>query len=194
LLSFEDPAYFPMTAITASPFTLVGATGFFERDLNFYLDATETIIATSKLPPPLCLNATNLSENQRRQAIKSHFYISAMMLPSLSKPVVKEVQCTAQLRLALSAIAVERYRLALGKLPDALGDLVPKYLPSVPEDPFDGQPIRFKHVEEGYVIYSIGPDGIDDGGRERLSLGSAKAKNIKVIPDETYDITFTVER
>jgi hypothetical protein len=44
------------------------------------------------------------------------------------------------------------------KLPD-LG------LPSdVITDPFDGQPLRVKKLPQGWLIYSVGPNGIDDGG------------------------------
>jgi hypothetical protein len=37
-------------------------------------------------------------------------------------------------------------------------------LPNVPLDPFDGQPIRYRHTDYGIVIYSVGDNGIDDEG------------------------------
>jgi hypothetical protein len=43
-------------------------------------------------------------------------------------------------------------------------DLVPRYLSEVPNDPFDGKPLRLKHTEDGLVIYSVGLDGDDNGG------------------------------
>ena len=51
----------------------------------------------------------------------------------------------------------------------------------IPPDPFDGKPLRYKKLEKGYVVYSVGPDGNDDGGKER-GLG------------DDYDIIFVVER
>lgn len=75
----------------------------------------------------------------------------------------------AQLRCAITGLALERYRQAEGHWPAALDDLVPKYLPSVPLDPFDGRPLRFRRVEErpmsGIVVFSGGPNGTYDGGR-----------------------------
>jgi hypothetical protein len=47
-------------------------------------------------------------------------------------------------RMALVALALERFRLATGKLPETLGQLVPKYLESVPMDPFEGNPIQYE--------------------------------------------------
>ena len=42
-------------------------------------------------------------------------------------------------------------------------------------DPFTGQPLGYKKLEKGFVVYSVGADGKDDGG------------------DENKDITFVVE-
>jgi hypothetical protein len=54
----------------------------------------------------------------------------------------------------------------------------------LPADPYDGKPLRFKRLSAGYVVYSIGSDGRDDGGLER------NPKN----PGTGSDITFIVER
>jgi len=81
-----------------------------------------------------------------------------------------------QLVSCCTSLAVERYRLANDALPDSLSTLVPKFLDAVPIDPFDGQPLRYKKLAKGCVVYSVGEDGKDDGG------------------DEKKDITFTVER
>ena len=41
----------------------------------------------------------------------------------------------------------------------------PEFLAEVPTDPYDGRPIRMRHVDGGLVLYSIGRDRKDDGGR-----------------------------
>jgi hypothetical protein len=70
----------------------------------------------------------------------------------------------AGLRLARTALALERYRLAQGALPDSLDQLVPQYADAIPADPFDGQPIRYKLLDKGYAVYSVGWNESDDGG------------------------------
>jgi hypothetical protein len=76
----------------------------------------------------------------------------------------------ARMRSAAVALACERYRLAHGKWPQRLAELVPAFLQEVPTDPYDGQPIRFRRLSDGVVIYSVGPDGRDNGGAlERIS-------------------------
>jgi hypothetical protein len=68
-------------------------------------------------------------------------------------------------RAAVAAVALERYRLRHGRWPGALADLVPDLLPAVPRDPFDGQPLRYRRLADGVVIYSVGADETDDGGQ-----------------------------
>jgi hypothetical protein len=71
----------------------------------------------------------------------------------------------AELRCATAALAAERYRLAEHRWPERLDALVPRYLAVVPIDPFDGRPLRLRRLPDGLVIYSVGPDQVDDGGR-----------------------------
>jgi hypothetical protein len=70
----------------------------------------------------------------------------------------------ALLTSAAAALAAERFRLATGRWPGSLGELVPTYLNAVPVDPFDGKPLRFQRLADGLVIYSVGKDRVDDGG------------------------------
>ncbi len=71
----------------------------------------------------------------------------------------------AMLRSAAAALAAERYRLAEERWPDSLDALVPRYLPVVPIDPYDGRPLRMRRLADGLAVYSVGPDRTDDGGK-----------------------------
>jgi len=110
-----------------------------------------------------------------------------VMIP-LGVIIISDLSMTACVRGALTGVAIERYRLDSGKLPDSLGELVPAYLDSVSRDPFDGAEMRYRRLETGYVVYSVGEDGSDDGGRERLGWDERKD------PEENWDVTFIVER
>lgn len=70
----------------------------------------------------------------------------------------------AWMRTAIVMVAVERYRRARHHWPEALTDLVPVYLRTVPTDPYDGAQVRFHRLSEGVVVYSVGEDSQDDGG------------------------------
>jgi peroxiredoxin len=70
-------------------------------------------------------------------------------------------QQQANLRVAL---ALSAYRADQGRYPDKLAELSPKYLKEVPADLFTGQPLIYHVTEDGYLFYSVGVDGKDDGG------------------------------
>jgi len=169
------------------PSLFLKTTGFFERDLLFYLGAMETNIFFANLPPPQNLAITNVSEKMAENARKHYCIISALLLPAISSSLTREADGFARIRLATTAIAIEHYRLLQGQLPDDLSKLTPQFLPNVPIDPFDGAPLRYHRLAKGYVIYSVGADGHDDGGREKPADWKSSDKT-------TYDIPFTVER
>ncbi len=104
----------------------------------------------------------------------------------MSFHLVHSLVSQARLDAARTGLAVERYRLAKGRLPETLTDLVPEYLGSVPLDPFDGAALRYQPLAKGFVVYSVGRDGWDDGGlRPDLARERREGK---------WDITFTIER
>ncbi len=112
--------------------------------------------------------------------------MSRIMMPALAKSIEREARLIATLRCALASLAVERFRMAHGgTLPASLADLVPRYLAAVPSDPYDGKPLRFKPMTKGFVVYSLGEDGDDDGGRP--------FKRGQKTPGD-YDVTFRIER
>jgi hypothetical protein len=66
--------------------------------------------------------------------------------------------------LVLTSIAIERFKIAHGTMPETLERLVPTLLPQVPVDPYCGSIVRYTIEADGYAVYSVGPDGIDHGG------------------------------
>ncbi len=70
----------------------------------------------------------------------------------------------ATCRATAAALAAERYRLEHGTWPTSWEQLIPKYLATVPIDPFTSKPLFLKLLPDGLVIYSVGSNGIDDGG------------------------------
>lgn len=97
-----------------------------------------------------------------------------LALPALWKVSESFWRSRAQLRCAVVAIAIERYRMACGCWPDSLAVLVPEQLLKLPTDPYDGKPLRFRRIEDGMVVYAVGPDLHDNGGKfDRKNLIAA---------------------
>lgn len=70
----------------------------------------------------------------------------------------------ATLETMRAAIATRRFQRAHGRDPGTLDELVPEFLPTIPTDPADGQPLRFKTDENGILFYSFGLNGKDERG------------------------------
>ena len=93
---------------------------------------------------------------------------------SLSGYVQKTLRIETARRVAVAAVALKRFQLAHGKLPETLAALVPEFLPSVPIDPHDGKPLRYHPAADGtFLLYCVGEDGVDDGGDPSLGLSTS---------------------
>jgi hypothetical protein len=102
----------------------------------------------------------------------AHFSIlSGILTPSLSRWCIMHFRGLTDRRAAVLALAIRFYRFDHhGHWPRSLDELTPKYLPAIPKDPFspNASPFRYKpDAAGGPIIYSVGEDGIDDGGSEQ---------------------------
>ena len=89
-----------------------------------------------------------------------------MIMPATSKVADASQRVQAMMRCTITAVAVERYRLAhKNTWPRGLDDVVKAgLLKEIPRDPYDGQPLRLKRTPTGVVVYSVGYDKIDNAG------------------------------
>jgi hypothetical protein len=65
------------------------------------------------------------------------------------------------------AMALEEHRADDVTYPDRLNKLVPRYLAQPCHDDFTGSEFVYRRTENGYLLYSLGKNGRDDGGRTR---------------------------
>jgi len=150
--------------------------GFRNMDRNAFLDITDYAIAASRMP---IHEAIRIKDFDKFMSWRSP--ITRMITPSIEPFFKEQAAVAARIRLTSAALAIERYRLAHGQLPESLAALVPEFLPQSLNDPFDGNPLRYTMTEAGYTLYSIGPDQNDDGGKTPLTRGGG-------------DIIFSMER
>ncbi len=70
----------------------------------------------------------------------------------------------ALVRLLRCELAIRAYKALHGQEPDSLDDLVPEWLPEAPADPHGSGKLIYRSTGAGHVLYSIGPNHVDDGG------------------------------
>lgn len=76
-----------------------------------------------------------------------------------------------RLGLLLVDLAVQNYQSEKGHPPKSLQELVPEYLPFLPKDDFSGNDFIYRPGTNGYLLYGVGPDGKDDGGKPFTKRG-----------------------
>jgi len=80
---------------------------------------------------------------------------------------------------------------AMGSYPDDLSSLAPTFLDEVPPDPYSDAPLIYRREGEGFIAYSVGTDGEDDGGvYEKIIRYTSSNTPIYGIPPEKDDIAW----
>lgn len=193
MLSNPARYYFPLSkdddvegqAADKNIFRVIKTLGFDGSDHRFILDTFERIDKCSRLATHHdWIQITKINAGITNAALFPPNLVSRLMLPSIANIAKACAHVKALQSAAIAAIAVERSRLQNEKLPASLEDLTPHLMTELPKDPFNGEPLRFKLMEQGYVIYSVGVDLKDDGGVS--SLGKD--------PNKGRDVAFGVER
>jgi hypothetical protein len=103
-----------------------------------------------------------------------HHVIARLLLPALLDTVRKTAQAQTAANQAALACAIERYRLANGVLPEKVDLLSPALINSPPNDVVTGKPYNYRREENGFVLYSVGWNENDDGGRPGKTLFDEK--------------------
>ncbi|MCH7792781.1 MAG: hypothetical protein IID31_10955 [Planctomycetes bacterium] len=96
-----------------------------------------------------------------------------LLAPALGSALEARDLFDARLAGARTMVAIKLYSARHGTYPDALDDLVPEFLPELPNDPYapDGRFV-YRRIDPAtdpynrlYLLYSVGYDGIDDAGQ-----------------------------
>ena len=113
------------------------------------------------------LHKQTASEKQFEQVVRAlpeRAFITRLMLSDQSTAGERFRRKHAYLRCTIVALAAERFRRDKEVWPDNIDQLCPQFLSSAPLDPYDGKSLRYRRVEDGVVIYSVGGNAVDDGG------------------------------
>jgi tetratricopeptide (TPR) repeat protein len=117
------------------------------------------------------LAATNI--DQMRLHWSMNDVLAAMMLPSFETYAQRCRYAQSSVDMARVACALDRCRLARGQYPESLDVLAPSFIESVPLDIMGGNPLKYHRTDDGeFVLYSVGWNGMDDGGAVYLQADS----------------------
>jgi hypothetical protein len=107
-------------------------------------------------------------ENKRDHEIVKEFpawSLAKMLVPALSHARVAFVRSEAKRAILIAQVALEVYRNEKGKYPRTL-DQLKGTLDVIPIDPFSNEPLKYRRTEDGYVVYSVNENLVDDQGEQ----------------------------
>lgn len=90
------------------------------------------------------------------------------LLPAFDGMLTATERGEARFELTRLAAALAVYRADQGKYPADLTALVPAVLPQLPTDLYTGKPFVYHRTKDGYLLYSLGENGTNDGGSHQL--------------------------
>ena len=92
-----------------------------------------------------------------------------MLMPALGRAIDARDAIDCEMAGTIIMLALEQYRAEIGRYPDSLDELSPSILEDIPSDPFSVDGFVYRTLADdpagkGYVLYSIGADGVDNNG------------------------------
>ncbi len=144
---------------------------YLARCLAYWCDVEEASKGQA-VGPALAKKLDKLSDAQDGHRTPSYLLSVVVSMPvgSLVNALTAYLarQCTAR-----GFVDVLLFRSIHGRLPKDLAEAG-----SREADPFDGRPLRYKVEGQGFVVYSVGKDGKDDGGAIEKAPGAEAALDL----------------
>jgi hypothetical protein len=139
--------------------------GFLNREKLQYLDLTQFFLSRTEhsVPYSKFVRSVEGKQNDFRDGPGGSF-------PAFSASYQASLRIRAQARCLRILIALQNHAIPGGGGVPKLTDLG---LPAeATTDPYNGEPLHIKKLPQGWVVYSVGPNLKDDGGRLDISIWS----------------------
>lgn len=138
---------------------------FFDNQELCYLRTMAKMISLTKEPYWQVRGKSEEFSKELDMLPKEKAILTQMLVPALSRAYNQEARIDALLGDAEIALACYIYKAKHGEFPSSLKELTPGILPNLPLDPFTGKNYIYRKEREGFVVYSVGDNLKDDGGK-----------------------------
>lgn len=137
-----------------------------ERQQQFDQLSAELQMCETQLQSPRSWIVAAISSAKRSEMLAT----SAIATFSPAWVAMTDTEDRANTTLALTqlAAALAVYRAENVQYPDQLAQLVPDAIGELPVDLYHAKPFLYQRDADGYLLYSTGPNSIDDGGNNEL--------------------------
>ena len=113
------------------------------------------------------VKAMAIADKEYVESINAHgarYFLEGILMPDFSKFMHLWKLDQARRDACATAIAAELYHRANKKWPESAADLAPLCDGKAPQDPWNGKPIMMETAANGFRMWSVGKNGVDDHG------------------------------
>ena len=160
----------------------------FREDEILFLRLSEESVALSRQPYRRIKDRAAAVEDASKRFGRYVIFREMSSGPALGAAQARD-RAIALIGLAQHSMALEAHRNATGHYPTSLVELRKKVDWPLPKDPFSGKDFIYNKAGKGYLIYSIGPNMKDEGGKDRRSVRGPLAKGREPPDDIPWRIT-----
>ena len=157
-----------------------------KRDVRQALPSFEFLETQAKVPYYQSRDVLRARDRQLKER-PWYAFLSNMMISDSEAAFMKEAMLEATMLTSRAGLACRLYQSRTGRYPESLEELVPGILAEVPIDPFTGKPLVYRREGEGFIVYSLGSNQKDDGGRSTYMI-------TQLVMDKDDDWTWKEDR
>jgi hypothetical protein len=143
-----------------TPFTPWLWRAFVDANGAFYVKLMRRQISVSDLPYAEASRASDAINHDMAQPADGNHILAAIMLPDAGRVVSRRALVQATVVVTQAAAEVCLWKAKHGRFPETLAEA----MTSVPTDPLDLKPLRYRREGDGFVVYSVGWSLGYDGG------------------------------
>jgi len=140
-------------------------------DQAAHAEMMDTLIAAADRPYYEVLPELEAMEAQLEGGLPFLRVITRVSVPALTRTLQAQARRVATVDLMRMGLLLERQYADNGQYPDSLDAIAPDLGGTVPVDPFTGEPYRYLPSGDTFRLYSVGPNGADDGGMHDARRG-----------------------
>ena len=150
----------------SQPFALYAIAGRKEA-LDHYDASMKRLIGDPNDSLSDAVKALAIADKEYVESINAHgarYFLEGILMPDFSKFMHLWKLDQARRDACAAAIAAELYHRANKKWPESAADLAPLCNGKAPQDPWNGKPILMETDANGFRMWSVGKNGVDDHG------------------------------
>jgi hypothetical protein len=142
---------------------------FYLRSMTYYVEQAKVL--PFRLDPQLDARCDQIEARVESKSLLPPHLLSSVMLPFFRNGLRRAGDDETTIGLTRIALLLKAYRGERGEYPPSLDELQNQAGKELPLDPWSGKPFQYRREASGFILYSVGSNKVDDGGKVAVQEG-----------------------